>query len=73
MARFHHGHRSFWSHAVFIKPEQSFINWIGSLFFRKHPPWEQRNKTIVVLWAVAVGLLVGGACVVVILIQNGRH
>jgi hypothetical protein len=57
----------------FINPESSVITLLGKLFFRSEPTWEQRNKMLTLLWAVAVGLAVGGVCVAAILLQNARR
>jgi len=56
-----------------IKPELSPINLLGKLFFRRQAPWQQRQKMMIVCWTLTVGMLVGGAVVGLMLLQNSRH
>lgn len=71
--RLRHGLRDIRAYVKEIKPEHSPLNLLGKLFFRNQAPWEQRRKMSVVLWSVAIGLLLGGVCTLVILFQNKRH
>jgi hypothetical protein len=58
---------------IVIKPENSPLHLLGKIFFRGAAPWEQRRKTSILLWAVAMGLFFGGLCVVGFILQNNRH
>ena len=43
------------------------------MFFYRQPPWEQRRKTVILLWSVLTGLILGGLCMTLIFFQNSRH
>ena len=62
-----------WHDAVVIKPEYSPINLLGKIFFNRQPLWEQRRKTLLLLWSILTGLIFGGLCMAVIFFQNSRH
>jgi hypothetical protein len=56
-----------------IKPDYSPINLLGKLFFRRAAPWQQRNKMIIVLYTIAVGLVGGAAILACTWFANDRH
>jgi hypothetical protein len=70
---FAHGHSGDRRHAGLIKPEYSPINLLGRCLYRRQAPWEQRRKTVILLWAITTGLIFGAACVALILFQNSRR
>ena len=53
-----------------IRLKNSPLDWLGKLFFRRSASWEQRRKTVVLLWSIATGLIMGGAVILVALTQN---
>jgi len=70
---FVHGLSQDWNDAVVIKPEYSPINLLSKMFFNRQPLWEQRRKTVLLLWSILTGLIFGGLCMAVIFFQNNRH
>ena len=43
------------------------------MIYYQQPPWEQRRKTVILLWSILIGLIFGGLCMAVIFLQNSRH
>jgi hypothetical protein len=46
---------------------------LGKLFFPHHAPWQQRRKTIIMLWSIAVGLLFGAILTGLMVLDRAHH
>jgi hypothetical protein len=68
-----HGHLRVWPYVGGIKPKLSPVEVLGKLFFRHHAVWEQRHKTIVLVWSVMTGLVLAGAFTGAMLAYNAHH
>jgi hypothetical protein len=49
-----------------IKSKNVSVGWLGKLFFPGHAQWEQRRKTIILLWSITTGVVVGGLIVLIL-------
>jgi|GEM_PF-2343317 len=53
--------------------KNSLVNFLGKILFSKSAPWQRRQKTLTVLWTLAVGVSAGGILLVVAYLMNTKR
>jgi hypothetical protein len=46
---------------------------LGKLFFRDEPPWQQQKSLATFLWILGVAAVVGGLVIAYALVQHHQH
>jgi hypothetical protein len=55
-----------------MKKTAPHVKLLGKILFPKQAPWEQRTSALILLWAIAAGVLMGGLIAAFMLLRNGR-
>jgi len=48
------------------------IGFLGKTFFPSQTPWRQRANVLMLLWAIATGVVTGGGIVAFVVFRGGR-
>ena len=54
------------------RKNNSLIRFLGKIFFPSQAAWEQRASVVMVLWAIAAGIFMGGVIVAFMLLHGAR-
>jgi hypothetical protein len=55
------------------RAEQSMLNFLGKLFFRRSPHWKRRRQVRILLWSIGAAILFSLIAIGVMLLTNKTH